>query len=127
MRWFWQKKRSVLSRADLRKLLFRAFNGWAGTVLDSEYRLLFDEKDFLRLCPRVREWSKDFDCNRQVAEVFGKIQGFSVGAAIVPWGDGSVNHALLVCVFEGGRIKLFDVNERKFYSTAGKILVLLWM
>ena len=126
--WDWFRgPRKVLERNELRKLLFRAFSGWSRPVLDREYCLFRDREDFLRVCPRPKKWEVDYDCNRQVAEVLGQLQGYAIGGVVVDWDCDGGRHCLLVVVFEGGVLRVFDVNSRKFYAPDRMIVRLLWI
>ena len=130
MRWPWQPKRDSIKRKDFSILIYRAFDHCSDPLLDAEYILFENVADFLNVCPRPKRYRDvRYDCNRQLIEVLGKLQGYAVGGAIVPWKkEGKkINHAFLIVCCKDRVVRLFDVNARVFVTPHHMQAVKIWL
>ena len=125
--WFWQRKPKIAGSSAIKECLMDYFGSQKIWLFNSRYKLFKNEKDFLNKCPMVTPWSEDYDCDRQVMEAFGKLQGWSCGAIILYWKSEVNTHALIVVCFEDKTVKLFDVNSRRFFDVKPQKILKIWM
>lgn len=124
----WLKRKSpvTITRAELKRKLFLAFNGYTAYLLDRSYDLVPDRNWILKNCPQSKVWSSDWDCNKIAIYAMAFLQTHCVGAIVVEWKQRSI-HALLVVAFEDGTVQLFDPHSREFFNCDGRKVYKLWV